>query len=133
MTPVTCGCDAGVVWPARIRTDEGEIVTYAVSELERETVTSLTAGASKVTAKAAVCAGASATPEGSPMTPPLAAAVFVSKKGAVAPTPATEAVTVYGPPTDALAVAVTLARPEALVVTARLLSVALAAPFDPAA
>ena len=109
------------------------MVTFAVSELESETVTLVAAGASNVTAKAAVCAGASTTPDGRPITPPLAAAVFVSKKGAVAPTPATEAETVYGPPTDALAVAVTLERPEALVVAVRLLSVALAAPLVPAA
>lgn len=58
--------------------------------------------------------------------------MFVSENGAVAATPATEAETVYGPPADALAVAVTLATPEALVVAVRLLSVALAAPLVPA-
>src|SRR5450755_2791110 len=51
-TPVTCGCDEGVVWPAAMNTEEGEIVSAAVLLLCNETVTPPAgAGADSVTEK----------------------------------------------------------------------------------
>jgi hypothetical protein len=56
LTPVTCGCDAGVVSPARIVTDAGDTVTFVVSLLLSVTVTPPAgAGAGKVTVSAADC------------------------------------------------------------------------------
>ena len=70
MTPVTCGCAAGVVCPAATVTLAGEIVTLVVSLLLKLTVTP-PAGAAvpRVTAKAADWVGPTVTPDGSVMVP----------------------------------------------------------------
>ena len=72
MTPVTCGCVAGVVCPAAIVTVVGEIVTLAVSLLDKATVTPPAgAAAGNVTANAAVWLGPTVTFDGRPIVPAL--------------------------------------------------------------
>src|SRR5215472_16258189 len=70
LTPVTCGCVAGVVCPAAILTLAGDTVTLVVSLLLSVTVTP-PAGAAvpRVIAKAADCPGATTTLEGKVMVP----------------------------------------------------------------
>ena len=62
MTPVTCGCAAGVVCPAAMLTVPGVMVTFEVSLLLNVTVTPpVGAGVPNVTAKAADCVGLTVT------------------------------------------------------------------------
>ena len=72
LTPVTCGCEAGVVCPAAMLTVAGDTVTLPVSLLDNDTVTP-PAGAAvgRVTAKAADSVGPTVTPAGKPMVPAL--------------------------------------------------------------
>jgi hypothetical protein len=51
LMPVTCGCTAGVVWPAGMVTADGEIVTFVVSLLPKVTVVAVGASPLRLTAK----------------------------------------------------------------------------------
>ena len=54
LTPVTCGCVAGAVWPVEIVTVDGDMLTFEPSLLDRVTVTADGAGAGSVTANCVV-------------------------------------------------------------------------------
>ena len=69
LTPVTCGCVAGVVCPARMTTVLGEIVALEVSALTRVTVVLAGAATGKVTANAVDCPSPTDVLAGSPMAP----------------------------------------------------------------
>jgi hypothetical protein len=97
LTPVTCGCEAGVTDPAPINTLSGATDTFEASLLLNVTVTPPAgAGVESVTGKATDWLVPSDTPPGSPMLPG-ALAVFVSVNPAVPPNPATDAITWYVP------------------------------------
>ena len=56
-TPVTHGCDVGVVWPALKKIVCGEIVNFDSSALVSVTLVATAAGAAKVTLNGLVCPG----------------------------------------------------------------------------
>ena len=56
-TPVTLGCDAGVVWPALKKIVCGEMVNFESSALVRVTLVATAAALASVTVNVLVCPG----------------------------------------------------------------------------
>src|SRR4051812_46023656 len=75
-TPVTCGCEAGVVAPAAMVTVAGETETFEASLLVSVTVICDGAGAGRVTAKPVFCPRERLVLGGVPITPALWTVMF---------------------------------------------------------
>ena len=78
LTPVTCGCVAGVVCPAAMVTVDGEIFTFEPSLLDSVTVTAEAAAFGKVTGNSAVWPRGTLRLDGIPIGPGLSTVTLAS-------------------------------------------------------
>jgi len=81
LTPVTCGCTAGVVCPAVMVTLAGEIVTLDGVPLVSDTVMSVCAASGRVTANVADCPSPTEAPDGSTIAPALCTVTLAVASG----------------------------------------------------